>query len=253
MSPAARQPPVAILEEKKDDRADDREAKWNEGFKKFLSKNPDATFAQFYAHRVRTKIDKGQSHSTLGGDILDPKHGEIEFAEAGRKRFRSIRKMTGLRSHHRLVDYGCGSLRIGYHAMLYLDPGHYFGLDVTNDFIDMGKELIGDALTERQPHLAAIAPKSLAAATAFGADFVLSSAVAMHVHPDEAATYYGSLQSLASKPGARVYFSVRLADKPERFAQSGWAWPLQFYIDSLPQLAFVGKTSNGMLQFRRPV
>jgi SAM-dependent methyltransferase len=35
----------------------------------------------------------------------------------------------GLRAEHRVLDFGCGSLRAGRLIMSYLDPGHYFGIE----------------------------------------------------------------------------------------------------------------------------
>ncbi len=235
----------------------DKSAQWEEAFQKYRRKKPGTSFAQYYVDRVARKLAGGDAHTTLGGKIFEPGRaelGEIPFEEAGRDRFNVFRAAMKLAPHHRLIDYGCGSLRIGYHAMNYLDPGNYFGLDVTTDFIDIGKTLIGGSLTERCPHLAAITPASLVEAKAFAADFVFSSAVAAHVHPDETALYYGNLQSLAAKPGAALFFNAHVSNKPERFAPQGWSWPLDFYIQSLPELRFEGKQpSGGMLKFVRAV
>jgi len=38
---------------------------------------------------------------------------------------------AGLGPHHRLLDIGCGSLRLGHRAVPYLDPGHYWGTDLS--------------------------------------------------------------------------------------------------------------------------
>src|SRR5256885_1508932 len=36
---------------------------------------------------------------------------------------------SGLRPEHRLLDFGCGALRLGVWALAYLDQGNYFGID----------------------------------------------------------------------------------------------------------------------------
>src|SRR5262249_41100784 len=138
----------------------------------------------------------------------------------------------------KVVDYGCGSLRIGGHFIRFLDPDRYYGLDVTDGFFEMGRELIGhDLITQKRPRFAVIDVASLTDATAFGADIVLSSAVSYHVHPSETAIYYGNLQRLAAKPGARLFFDVSISDVPLR--NKSWCWPLDFYIQSLPELTFI--------------
>lgn len=51
----------------------------------------------------------------------------------------------GLRSHHYLLDFGCGSLRAGKLFISYLDPGRYFGIEPNNWLIDDGiKNEIGE-------------------------------------------------------------------------------------------------------------
>lgn len=45
----------------------------------------------------------------------------------------------GLRPDHRFLDVGCGSLRGGVHFVRYLEPGHYFGLDIQQPLLDAGR------------------------------------------------------------------------------------------------------------------
>jgi cyclopropane fatty-acyl-phospholipid synthase-like methyltransferase len=226
--------------------------KADEGFEKFKRKNPGATHADYYARRMRKRVASGHSHATLGGKLKRAEGEKVAFAEGGRTNFESFHKMMKLEPRHRLIDYGCGSFRIGLHAMNYLDPGNYFGLDVVADFIDIGRELVGaETLAARKPRSAVITPESLAEAEAFRADAVMSIAVAIHVHPDETQTYYRNLARLASKPGAVLFFTVHLAERFERVGRMGFAWPLQFYKDQLPDLEFVGESDERLL-FRRP-
>lgn len=37
--------------------------------------------------------------------------------------------LLGLREHHRVLDFGCGSLRLGRLLIPYLRPGRYFGIE----------------------------------------------------------------------------------------------------------------------------
>jgi SAM-dependent methyltransferase len=55
----------------------------------------------------------------------------------------------GLRQHHRVLDIGCGSLRIGRLLIPYLDKGNYFGVDPNKWLIEEGidKE-VGDSLVK---------------------------------------------------------------------------------------------------------
>ena len=54
----------------------------------------------------------------------------------------------GLRQHHRVLDIGCGSLRVGRLLIPYLNTGNYFGVEpnkwLVNDGIDneIGRDLV---------------------------------------------------------------------------------------------------------------
>ncbi|HET6861340.1 MAG TPA: class I SAM-dependent methyltransferase [Streptomyces sp.] len=60
----------------------------------------------------------------------------------------------GLKSHHRMLDIGCGNLRAGRYFIEYLDPGHYYGIDISPDILMSAKETVTTyALQDRLPHL----------------------------------------------------------------------------------------------------
>jgi len=44
----------------------------------------------------------------------------------------------GLLPHHRLLDVGCGPLRGGIHYVAYLEPGHYYGIEINETLLDVG-------------------------------------------------------------------------------------------------------------------
>lgn len=46
----------------------------------------------------------------------------------------------GLQPHHHLLDIGCGSLRLGCKAVPFLDPGHYWGTDMSAALMRRGYE-----------------------------------------------------------------------------------------------------------------
>ena len=55
----------------------------------------------------------------------------------GATQFRLLSTL-GLRSHHKLLDFGCGSLRAGKLFIPYLDASNYFGQDPNQSLIDEG-------------------------------------------------------------------------------------------------------------------
>lgn len=61
----------------------------------------------------------------------------------------------GMKPYHYLLDIGCGSLRGGVRFIAYLEPGHYFGVDKSNELLDAGRmiELVRYELSEKQSTL----------------------------------------------------------------------------------------------------
>ncbi|MFP8873463.1 MAG: hypothetical protein VCB42_02780, partial [Myxococcota bacterium] len=51
-----------------------------------------------------------------------------DYDSMGATQFRLLCTL-GLREHHRLLDFGCGSLRAGRFLIPYLKPGHYHGVE----------------------------------------------------------------------------------------------------------------------------
>jgi SAM-dependent methyltransferase len=231
----------------------DKKEKWDAAFRAFQQENPGATFGHYYAVRVSEKLAAEKAHPTIGARIKGGEAGEVDFRNAGAPRFRKFRKTVGLEPRHRVIDYGCGSLRVGLHLMKFLEAGNYFGLDVTMQFIDVGRKLIGaDDVAAREPRLAAITPESLAEAATFEADFVFCNAVAMHVHPDEQEMFYGNLQKLTSAPGAMLYLNARISDTMLQYSHQCWSWPREHFIAALSELKLESQLGDNLLLFRRP-
>ena len=68
----------------------------------------------FYADALA----KGRHRDIVGG----------RWEETGRAQIKLLRD-AGLQPQHRLLDIGCGSLRLGCKAVPYLDQGNYWGTD----------------------------------------------------------------------------------------------------------------------------
>lgn len=183
------------------------------------------------------RLREGQAHPTLG---YHPDRSETDWWKAGEFRFLKMIKTFAIAPEHRVIDYGCGTLRLGGHFMRYLEPGNFFGLDVSPDLIEIGRDLVGGELIQaKAPRLAAIDDRSLADAADFKAAFLFSEAVDYHVVPDELGFYYDALKRLVGAPGSRLLLSVRIAEPEHEFVQGCWARPLEAFKQALQPLQFV--------------
>ena len=69
------------------------------------------------------------------------RHREIvggRWDETGRIQMQ-ILQAEGMRPHHRLLDIGAGSMRLGCKAVPYLEPGHYWATDASMALMQRGR------------------------------------------------------------------------------------------------------------------
>ncbi len=74
----------------------------------------------------------------------------------------------GLKSDHTFLDVGCGSLRAGRLLVDYLDPLHYYGIDINIDVMKAGYD---NELTDEQRSRMPLA--NLRCTDRFDADFAI--------------------------------------------------------------------------------
>ncbi|GGJ43991.1 class I SAM-dependent methyltransferase [Streptomyces brasiliensis] len=63
----------------------------------------------------------------------------------------------GLKPHDRMLEIGCGNLRAGWRFIDYLEPGHYYGIDISPDIlVEAQRTLVRHGLQDRLAHLALV-------------------------------------------------------------------------------------------------
>ena len=211
---------------------------YDKAFEKWRESHSGKMFSDYSLSRLVSTLKKGHAHPTLGANLV----GKAEWATAGRTMFETILGLSSISPDARICEYGCGSLRVTHHFIRRQDPGCVFGLDVIPHFIQMGKQLMGqEVFVEKKPILG-IRSAALQEAISFEADLVYATSVARHVHPEEKPTFFKDLIALSRKVRCAVIFDAWLMDRPTRFARSGWAWPLTFYIENMSPLVLQSVT-----------
>jgi SAM-dependent methyltransferase len=74
-------------------------------------------------------IGRGGHRKRVGGRWDELGELQLQFMTA-----------QGLKPNHRLLDVGCGALRAGRWFVDYLEPGHYYGVDINQSLLDAGYE-----------------------------------------------------------------------------------------------------------------
>ncbi|TMK39823.1 MAG: class I SAM-dependent methyltransferase [Actinobacteria bacterium] len=92
------------------------------------------------------------AHRAVPDDYMAYVGPAVDYDLLGAAQF-SLLVALGLRHHHALLDYGCGSLRAGRFLLPFLDPGHYYGLEPNTWLLEaaLDRQLGRDMLDIKQP------------------------------------------------------------------------------------------------------
>ena len=128
------------------------------------------------------------------------------WEQMGRLQLELLRE-HGLRPEHRLLDIGCGALRGGVHFVRYLEPGHYFGLDISESMIERGRaELAAAGLEGRDARLLVDDSFSFER-LGTGFDFALAQSVFTHVPLNSIHRCLVNVSGVL-RPGGRLYATI---------------------------------------------
>jgi hypothetical protein len=155
--------------------------------RRLLGQSPEEDFINLLSSRMAA----GWEHSTLGPKIRDEAYTRRK-AEAWAERMVGY----GLKRDHLCVEYGCGSLWAAEPIIRLLEPGRYFGLDITDQFYEFGRARLGDLMQEKQVRLGVISEAKLREVAALKPDFVFSRKVLPHVAEDALPRFLANVASL---------------------------------------------------------
>jgi SAM-dependent methyltransferase len=160
----------------------------------------------------------------LGG----PKH---DFERVGRLGFQVL-LAEGLRPSSRVLDVGCGALRLGYWLMRFLDPGCYFGIEPQREMLDVGLRQLVEPEVVARAH-ARFAFNDDFDLSVFGErfDFVIARSIWTHASKTQIAKMLSSFAA-TSQPLGVFLASYYPASK---VFELGRRWPrLQAAVPKLP-------------------
>lgn len=132
----------------------------------------------------------------------------------------------GLREHHSVLDFGCGSLRLGRLLIPFLQPQSYFGIDPNRWLVEdgikahVGHELIGIKL----PSFSFTADF---ACDVFGRkfDYIVAQSILTHTGPDLAARLLAGVSETLAAGGKFIFSICEAEDFFESPSEQGWVYP----------------------------
>ena len=177
--------------------------------------NPGKTYGELYALTMGEQLDDGSMHRTVGPNVSD------RSVRAGKRIFDEFRGF-GIEPQHVLVDYGCGSLRIGQHFVHYLDAGNFIGLELSAPALAAGKAVLGAAYEAKLPTLALIDDEILAQVAARRPRWIICNAVVNHMAPEDHVIFLGNVVRLMTDPACTLLIRTRYAPKGRRAGPLNW-------------------------------
>jgi SAM-dependent methyltransferase len=129
----------------------------------------------------------------------------------------------GLRSSHRVLDVGCGSLRAGRLLIPYLDPGCYTGLEPNEWLVrDAIEEQLGEAiLAIKSPVFVHNDSFDLSGHGTF--DFVLAQSIASHTGPEMTRALLATVDQVLAPNGYAAMTFVHGTNRDS--VEEGWVYP----------------------------
>lgn len=126
----------------------------------------------------------------------------------------------GLRACHRVLDFGCGSLRAGRLIMSYLDPGRYYGIEPNAWLIEdaVARQVGEDLIHLKSPQFD---HNERFDTSVFGCkfDFIVAQSIFSHTGPD---LVRAGLASFAGSVETRGLIAVTFIHGDEDCDGDGW-------------------------------
>ena len=143
----------------------------------------------------------------------------------------------GLRQHHKILDIGCGSLRVGRLLMPYLNKNNYYGVEPNKWLVQDGiKNEIGrDLIKIKAPSFIFDTSISEAKLPA-DFDFAIAQSIFSHCGRDLVEKWLSEIYRHLKNDGALVA-TFRAGDK--NHMDDGWVYPraVKFKIETMAEIA----------------
>jgi SAM-dependent methyltransferase len=115
-----------------------------------------------------------------------------------------------------MLDIGCGNLRAGRRFIAYLEPGHYYGIDISPEAIRSAQDTVRDnGLQDRLPYLTVVDDLTFDFLPDGHFDVVHAHSVFSHSPLPVIEECFAHVSRIL-KPQGEFYFTYNRAEGPER-------------------------------------
>ena len=199
----------------------------NLGAEEVAISDPKSSYRTYYIEVEKEKMRRmrKQRGEGIAKNVIDTR-----VADASGQSWLQFLVGCGLKPSDRVLEYGCGSLRLGKRMIEFLEPGHYVGLDITDFFYAAGIEnYLGQSTLEAKKPLFAVidSEEHKRIGRSFKFDVGFSTLALMHVPPAEIDEYFRNVLGLMHSKSV-FYFDFQ----PSLFAlkKNSLTWGMPFRL-----------------------
>lgn len=160
---------------------------------------------------------------------------------------------SGLRQHHRVLDIGCGSLRLGRLLMPYLNIGNYFGVEPNQWLVHDGilNEVGQDQIQIKQPTFSFNTSLS-EFPDPLQIDFAVAQSIFSHCSSTLVRNWLTETSRHLKDDGA--LFATFLVAEEDYAGEEGWIYPgcVRFRSDTMMKLAQEAGLGFEILDWKHP-
>lgn len=160
---------------------------------------------------------------------------------------------SGLRQHHRVLDIGCGSLRLGRLFMPYLNIGNYFGVEPNQWLVRDGilNEVGQDQIQIKQPTFSFNTSLS-EFPDPLQIDFAVAQSIFSHCSTTLVRNWLTEASRHLNDDGA--LFATFLIAEEDYVGEEGWIYPgcVRFRPDTMMKLAQEAGLGFEILDWKHP-
>ncbi|MDH3444217.1 MAG: class I SAM-dependent methyltransferase [Deltaproteobacteria bacterium] len=158
----------------------------------------------------------------------------------------------GLRQHHRVLDIGCGSLRVGRLLIPYLNPGNYYGVEPNKWLVDDGvKNEIGRDLVKIKKPCFSFRPSMEEFKNSINVDYAIAQSIFSHAGKDLIKGWLSQVSFHLTDDGALV--ATFIVDDKD-YDGRGWIYPqcVSYKPETLAEIASEFELNFDVLDWAHP-
>lgn len=159
---------------------------------------------------------------------------------------------SGLRQHHKVLDIGCGSIRIGRLLIPYLNRGNYYGVEPNKWLVEKGiEEEVGNDLIRIKNPTFSYRDNLSEFKDKLNINFAIAQSIFSHTGIDLLTSWIKQVSNHLADDGA-IFATFILG--PEDTHESGWVYPgcVDLSIDTIDRIAQENGLQSLQLNWAHP-